>query len=91
MSPWRDGLKKGELAQGRMAAWIDPNCSGDTVLGRYSPFRLCREEGRQSGIMVQDKRETPDRDLSGKKKNSQKLIYSGKSLHTNNEIWEGTG
>lgn len=48
-------------------------------------------QGRQSGIMVQDKRETPDKDLSGKKKNSQKLIYSSKSLHTNNEIWEGTG
>lgn len=67
---FRDGLKKGALTQGRRAAWIDPNCSGDMVLGRYSPFRLCREEGRRSGIMAQDKRETSARDLSGKKDES---------------------
>lgn len=55
---WEMDYEKAELTQGRRAAWIDPNCFGEMVLQRYSPLRLCREEGRWSGIMYRT-RERP--------------------------------
>lgn len=67
--------KRAELTQGTRAAHTDPTF-GAMALGRYSPSMLCGEEGDCSGIMVLDKRQLSDTDLSGKKENSHRFIQA---------------
>lgn len=58
-------VKKGRAAR------TDPSCSGGMVLGRYSLCMLCKGEGNCSGIMVLDKRQPSERNLSRKKEFTQ--------------------
>lgn len=71
-APLESWVTKGRAYTGKKGCFYRSKRLWIQGLGRYALFMPCREEGSCSGIMVLDKRQPPDKDLSGKKENSHK-------------------